>query len=81
MTQGFSHVSIITGLNTHTHTHSTYVLFPLTVRGGSAAVVDLCDLFELGSFLDVSQQGISSAASSCGLEFRRFRRKLEEEKK
>lgn len=35
-----------------------------TIDDGGAAVVDLRDFLELGSFLDVCQQGIPSTTSS-----------------
>lgn len=36
----------------------------LTVDNGGAAVVDLCGFPELGSFLDISQQGIPSPSTT-----------------
>lgn len=42
----------------------------LTVDGGGTAVIDLCDFPELGSFLDIGQQGIPSTSTATRLGLR-----------
>lgn len=47
----------------------------LTVDNGGTAVIDLCDFPELGSFLDISQQGIPSPSTTTRLGLRALSKK------